>query len=87
MTETRAEYGFAPFSSSLQSSFIKTMQKNLSAEDVCHIVNVPATAMRVFIKALNPQFVWEDLGENFKGTILGLLNDRSNRAESRPTKK
>lgn len=62
------------------------MQKNLSADDVCRIVKVPAPAMRVFTKALNPTLVWEDLGENFKGTILGLLNDRSNRAESRPTR-
>lgn len=92
-TETKAlakaekDDQFAQFSSSLQASFISTMQRNLSAEDVCKIVNVPATAMRVFIKALNPEFIWDDLAENFKRTILGLLNDRSNRAESRPTKK
>jgi len=87
IVETKAEDEFAQFESSIQSSFIATMQKNLSAEDVCRIVNVPTTAMRVFIKALNPEFVWEDLGGNFKRTILGLLKDRSNRAESRPIKK
>jgi hypothetical protein len=43
--------------------------------------------MRVFIKALNSEFVWEDLGENFKGVILGLLEHRSGRLESRPVKK
>jgi hypothetical protein len=63
------------------------MQKNLSAEDVCGIIKVPVPAMRVFIKALNPEFVWENLGENLKGVILGLLKERSNRAESRPVKK
>ncbi|KAJ5149442.1 hypothetical protein N7448_001020 [Penicillium atrosanguineum] len=87
MSKSITEDQFAQFSSSLQSSFITTMQRKLSAEDVCTIINVPVTAMRVFIKALNPEFVWEDLGENFKETILGLLNNRSNRAESRPTKK
>jgi hypothetical protein len=85
--EKKTEDEFAQFKSSLQSSFITTMQKNLSAEDVCGIMKVPVTAMRVFIKALNPEFVWEDLGENFKGVILGLLKDRSNRAGSRPVKK
>ena len=50
-------------------------------------MNVPATAMRVFTKALNPNFVWEDLAKNYKSTILGLLKDRSNGIESRPTKR
>lgn len=78
---------FSQFKSSLQPRFISTMQKNLSAEDVCGILNVPVSAMRVFIKALNPEFVWEDLEKNFKVVILGLLKDRSNRAESRPVRK
>ncbi|KAJ5665716.1 uncharacterized protein N7477_008164 [Penicillium maclennaniae] len=87
LRKTKAEDQFAQFKSSLQSTFINTMQSELSAEEVCKIMNVSVSAMRVFIKALNPEFVWEDLGENFKDTILGLLKDRSNRAESRPTKK
>jgi hypothetical protein len=78
---------FAPFKSSLQPGFITTMQKNLSAEDVCGITKVPVATMRIFIKALNPNFEWEHLGENFKVVILGLLKERSNRAESRPVKK
>ncbi|KAJ5773242.1 hypothetical protein N7457_008138 [Penicillium paradoxum] len=78
---------FTQFTSSVRLSFISTMQKKISAEDVCRIVHVPVTAMRVFIKALNPEFVWEDLGENFKVTVLGLLENRSNRIESRPTAK
>ncbi|KAK4868395.1 hypothetical protein LT330_007117 [Penicillium expansum] len=87
MIEREAEGGFAKFESSMQSTFITTLQGNLSAEIVCGNLNVPTTAMRVFIKALNPKFVWEDLGKNYKSTILGLLNERSNRLESRPTKK
>ncbi|KAL2704854.1 hypothetical protein AAEP93_000104 [Penicillium crustosum] len=78
---------FAPFKSSMQSSFITTMQKGLSAEIVCRMLGVPVTAMRVFAKALNPKFVWEDLWKNYRSTILGLLNDRSNRLESCPTSK
>ncbi|KAH8665034.1 hypothetical protein BGZ60DRAFT_62681 [Tricladium varicosporioides] len=83
----KVEDEFAQFKNSLQASFITTMQKNLSAEDVCGILKVPVGAMRVFIKALNPDFVWEDLGQNFKGVILHLMKERSNRAESRPIKK
>ncbi|GFF57856.1 conserved hypothetical protein [Aspergillus udagawae] len=75
---------FAEFESSLRAEFIKTMQKNLSAEEVCDIINVPVSAMRVFVKALNPEFVWEDLAVNFKGVILELVKDRSNREQSRP---
>jgi hypothetical protein len=85
--EQNTDEELSQFKSSLQPHFIATMQKNLSAEDVCGIVKVPVTAMRVFIKALNPEFVWEDLGQNFKVVILGLLKERSNRAESRPVKK
>ena len=78
---------FLQFKSSLQPSFITTMQKNLSAEDACKILKIPVTAMRVFIKPLNPEFVWGDLGENFKTVILGLLRERSNRLESHPIRK
>lgn len=75
------------FKSSMQKSFVTAMQKKLSPEDVCAILKIPATSMRVFVKALNPDFVWEDLGENFKNVILGLLKDRSGRAESLPVRK
>jgi hypothetical protein len=87
--EKKLEDEFTQFESSLPSSFITSMQKNLSAEEVCGIIKVPVPAMRVFVKALNPEFesVWENLGENFKGVILGLLRERSNRAESRPVRK
>jgi hypothetical protein len=85
--EKKTEDEFVQFESSLQPGFVTTMQKNLSAEDVCGIMKVPVSAMRVFIKALNPEFKWEDLGENFKEVILGLLKQRSNRAESRPVKR
>ncbi|CEL09714.1 hypothetical protein ASPCAL12847 [Aspergillus calidoustus] len=83
-TKPKPEDGFAPFKSLVRSSFITTMQKSLSAEDVCRIMNVSASAMRVFVSALNPDFVWEDLGENFRGVILGLLRERSNREGSCP---
>ncbi|KAL4791603.1 hypothetical protein BDV19DRAFT_392948 [Aspergillus venezuelensis] len=77
---------FAPFKSVLRSSFVTTMQKeHLSAEEVCRLINITPSAMRVFVKALNPVFVWTDLGERFKDVILDLLNDRANRAESCPT--
>ncbi|OQE41305.1 hypothetical protein PENCOP_c005G08651 [Penicillium coprophilum] len=86
IVETKADE-FTQFESAMESSFITTMQKELSAENVCHIINVPVATMRVFTKALNPNFVWEDLGKNFKTTVLELLKNRSNREESRPVKK
>lgn len=81
------ENGFLKFQSLLQPQFFNKMQEDISAEAVCGILNVPVNAMRVFIKALNPEFVWEDLGENFKMVILGLLQNRSNRVESAPTRR
>ncbi|CRL26725.1 unnamed protein product [Penicillium camemberti] len=85
--ETKPGDEFAPFKSSMQPSFISTMQKDLPAEIVCSMLGVPVTAMRVFVKALHPKFVWEDLWKKYQSTILGLLNDRSNRLESCPTKR
>ena len=48
MVEKKTEDEFTPFKSSLQASFITTMQQNLSAEDVCGIIKVPVPAMRGF---------------------------------------
>jgi hypothetical protein len=88
--EKNIDEKFSEFKSSVRTGFISTMQRDLSAEDVCDIVKVPASAMRVFVKALQPELsgeVWEDLGRSFKAVVLGLLRERSNRAESRPAKK
>ncbi|KAH8881092.1 hypothetical protein GQ53DRAFT_668385 [Thozetella sp. PMI_491] len=87
VVQQETEVDFEEFKSLLQAHFIDTMQKTLSAEDVCEILKVPVAAMRVFVQALNPEFAWEDMGESFKLVILGLLKSRSNRAESRPVKK
>ncbi|KAH3334322.1 hypothetical protein KXW81_005044 [Aspergillus fumigatus] len=78
---------FAKFESSLRAEIIETMRKDLSAEEVCDIINVPVSTMRVFVRALNPEFIWEDLAVNFKGIILELVKDRSNRAESWPVRR
>ncbi|EXA30939.1 hypothetical protein FOVG_17716 [Fusarium oxysporum f. sp. pisi HDV247] len=78
------EGGFAAFKTSLAPKFISTIEKTLSAEDVCKMTKVPGSSMRVFIKALNPEFEWNDLGLQFKTVILSLLRDRSGRMESRP---
>ncbi|KAG8666600.1 hypothetical protein FPOAC2_11717 [Fusarium poae] len=75
---------FSEFEGSVVPSFISTMEKDISSEDVCEILNVPVSTMRVFIKALNPDFEWDDLGQQFKMVILGLLRNRNNRVESRP---
>ncbi|KAK4212030.1 hypothetical protein QBC37DRAFT_425840 [Rhypophila decipiens] len=75
------------FKGTLQASFVKDVQRPLTAKDVCAMIKVPERTMRVFVQALNPQFEWEAMGENFKIVVLGLLKDRSNRAESRPVLK
>jgi hypothetical protein len=84
---TEEEQGLARYSSVLQSEFIHKMEKTLSPEDVCKIMGVPNTAMRVFVKALNLTFVWEDLGQSFKGVVLTLMKERSDREGSRPVKR
>ncbi|KAF5660889.1 hypothetical protein FHETE_8740 [Fusarium heterosporum] len=84
VAETIDEDSFAQFKTSLAPRFISTMEKALTAEDVCTITGVPVSTMQVFVKALNPEFKWEDLGQQFKIVVLGLLKERSNRVESRP---
>jgi hypothetical protein len=63
------------------------MEKTLSPADVCEIMGVPSKAMHVFVKALNPDFAWEDLGQNFKAVILALVRERSDREGSFPAKR
>ncbi|KAK2594953.1 hypothetical protein QQS21_007311 [Conoideocrella luteorostrata] len=84
--EQPKEFDFAQFKS-LQPDFVTSMQRELLAEDVRHISKIPALVMRVFIKAPNPEFVWEDLGYNFKVIMLRPVRERSNRVESRPVKR
>lgn len=78
---------FAELDSAMVPAFLKAMQKPMVGEDVCKMLGVPASAMRVFASALNPAFVWEDLQVNFKRIVLELVKDRSNRAESRPARR
>ena len=87
LAKSMVQHNFSQFASLVQPSFIATMEKDLTPEDVCGIMQVPVRTMRVFIRALNPGFVWEDLGGNFKRVVSGLLQDRSCRLESRPVKK
>lgn len=85
--EPTSEGSFTQFKTSLAPSFISAMDRALTADDVCKITKVPVSTMRVFVKTLNPDFAWEDLGQQFKIVVLGLLKERSNRAESRPAAK
>ncbi|KAF5608322.1 hypothetical protein FPANT_538 [Fusarium pseudoanthophilum] len=68
--EVVEEESFATYKSSLTPAFVSTMEKALSAEDVCAITKIPQSAMRVFIKALNPEFEWDDLAQQFKIVVL-----------------
>ncbi|CAJ2509356.1 Uu.00g143820.m01.CDS01 [Anthostomella pinea] len=86
-TAVATTYDFTRFKSSLKPQFVDAMQRDLSFEDVCNIIKVPADTMRVFVKALNPGFACEDLGRNFKRVTVELIECRSNRLESCPTKR
>ncbi|KAF5576137.1 hypothetical protein FPCIR_12766 [Fusarium pseudocircinatum] len=68
--EVVEEESFATYKSSLTPAFVSTMERALSAEDVCAITKIPESAMRVFIKALNPDFEWDDLALQFKIVVL-----------------
>jgi len=87
LDEENPELGLAEFSSILPPNFITEMEKALTPTDVCDIMGVPSKAMHVFAKALNPDFVWEDLGQNFKEVILALMRERSDREGSLPAKR
>jgi hypothetical protein len=50
-------------------------------------VNVLVTTTRTFASTLNPAFVWEDLGENFRSVVFALLMDRKDREKSGPTRR
>lgn len=76
--------GLAQFSSILRPQFITDMEKTLSPMDVCRMMGIPDSTMRVFVNALNPKFLWEDLGDNFKKVIMMLMKERSDREGSQP---
>ncbi|TVY73239.1 hypothetical protein LSUE1_G006723 [Lachnellula suecica] len=78
------DLSLAQFSSVLKASFVSQMESKLSAEDACKIMGVPVSAMRVFAKALNPAYIWDeaDLGSRFREVVFFLMKDRSNRDTS-----
>ena len=78
---------FAEFESVVKVAFINAMQKDVTAEEACKMLKVPVSAMKAFVRALNVDFEWEDLGANFKTVIFDLLKNRSNRVESRPVRR
>ncbi|KAJ1326191.1 hypothetical protein MN608_07636 [Microdochium nivale] len=81
------EEEFGQLESSMAPAFMAMMQKPLTAEGVCSMVQIPVSTMQVFVASLNASFQWEDLPANFKRVVLELVKDRSGRAESRPTRR
>ncbi|KAJ5921486.1 hypothetical protein N7466_009812 [Penicillium verhagenii] len=70
----------------LSLAAIMSTDMDISSEDACYLMNIPVQTMRVFIKALVPEFVWEDLGKNFKKTMQHLLAlPATNQVNSRPS--
>ncbi|KAJ2966913.1 hypothetical protein NQ176_g9920 [Zarea fungicola] len=75
------------YKSSLVPAFVSSMERQMTAEHVCSMLNIPVETLRVFAKALNPEFAWDNLGDKFRAVILGLLANRSARIESRPVRR
>ncbi|CZR66263.1 uncharacterized protein PAC_16164 [Phialocephala subalpina] len=77
--------GMKQSSSLVNPEFIAKMEKVLTPQDVCDIMKIPVSAMRVFASALNPALDWEkDLGMNFKKVVISLLMDRKEREKRMP---
>ncbi len=75
------------YKSSLQPGFMRAIERQMTSEDACTLMHVPVQTMQVFAKALNRDFVWEELGGRFRVVMVGLLENRSGRVESRPVRK
>ncbi|KAH7321727.1 hypothetical protein BKA65DRAFT_598853 [Rhexocercosporidium sp. MPI-PUGE-AT-0058] len=77
--------GMKQFAEIMSPDFITKMEKLVSPEDVCKMLNIPVSTLRVFASTLNPEFNWEqDLGKNFKTAVIGLLLDRKERQKQQP---
>jgi hypothetical protein len=80
--------GMKQFSDLVNPDFITKMENVVTPQDVCKIMNVPISAMRVFASTLNPAFDLErDLGGNFKDVVIALLSERKEREKQRPIRK
>lgn len=87
LVEEVEEAALEKYKSSLTPAFVQSMERQMTPEAACTLMHVPVETMQVFAKALNPDFVWEDLGCRFRVVIMGLLANRSARIESRPVRK
>ncbi len=77
--------GMSQFSPIVNAGFIAKMENVVTSQDVCKIMNVPVSTMRVFSAALNPKFDFEnDIGTNFKNVVISLLTVRKEREKQKP---
>ncbi|PVH78664.1 hypothetical protein DL98DRAFT_573077 [Cadophora sp. DSE1049] len=77
--------GMKQFSELMSADFITKMDNLVTPEDVCKMMNIPISTLRVFASTLNRDFNWEqDLGKNFKTAVIGLLLDRKERQKQQP---
>ncbi|TQV94438.1 Cyclic-AMP phosphodiesterase, class-II [Cordyceps javanica] len=72
------------YKSALQPAFVQSLERQMTSAAACTLMHVPVGTMQVFARALNSDFAWEDLGARFRAVIMGLLENRSSRIESRP---
>ncbi|KAK0116246.1 hypothetical protein ONS95_013271 [Cadophora gregata] len=77
--------GMKQFSEVVSVDFITKMDNLVTPEDVCKMLNIPVSTLRVFASTLNPEFNWEqDLSRNFNAAVIGLLSDRKERQKQQP---
>lgn len=66
------------------AKFIQTLQGKMTPEDVCTMLKVPVSTMRILVNELNPGFDWDTLGQRLKVVVADLLLNRSKRETRRP---
>lgn len=68
----------------INAKFMHALQKKMKPEDVCEMLKIPVSTMRLMAQELNADFNSEELGVRFKRIMLDLLKNKSRRAERKP---
>jgi hypothetical protein len=77
--------GWKQFEKVAKPEFLKRVQRVSNPDEVCEILKVPESMMRVFISALAPDFQFERLPDTFRQIVFELLKN-PNQETTKPTK-
>ena len=85
---SKSEGGFDDYANEVVPGFIKSLKEASTIEDVSRILGIPQAALECFAAMLAPSFQLENLPENLRKLILGMLQNRNRDAEKvKPTMK